>query len=241
MLILEAMKLTIRDISRLFDVSPKVIYTWIKNEDLPAYRIKEQYRFNQVDVLEWAISKKISFRPDLVHESDTGESASSFVSLVKALETGGVHYHVPSHDKVSVMRAVVALLPLPPDMDREFATQVFLAREEMGSTAIGEGFAIPHSRTPIVFHVDHPLLTLCFLEKPVDFDAIDGLPVHTIFALICPNISSHLGLLSQLGYALHNQIFKRMLKERASQDELLAKIRKIESRIPSLAAEKKKT
>ncbi|HSA58610.1 MAG TPA: PTS sugar transporter subunit IIA [bacterium] len=234
------MKLTIRDVSRLLDVTPRVIYKWIKEENLPAYRIKERYRFNHVDVLDWATSKKKPFRPELVQESDSGGSSTFSVSLEKALEAGGVHYNVPNHDKASVMRAVVHRLPLPADVDREFAAQVLLAREDLGSTAIGEGFAIPHARNPIVFHVDSPLLTLCFLEKPVDFDAIDGLPVHTIFALICPNINSHLGMLSQLAYALHNQIFKRLLKERASQEELLAKIRKIESRLPSLAAEKKK-
>jgi PTS system nitrogen regulatory IIA component len=234
------MKLTIRDVSRLLDVSPRVIYKWIKEENLPAYRIKERYRFNHVDVLDWATSKKIPFRPELAQESDAGGSSSPSVSLEKALEVGGVHYNVPNHDKASVMRAVVSRLPLPADVDREFATQVLLAREDLGSTAVGEGFAIPHARNPIVFHVDHPLLTLCFLEKPVDFDAIDGLPVHTIFALICPNINSHLSLLSQLAYALHDQNFKRLLKDRASQEDLLAKIKKIESRLPSLAAEKKK-
>ncbi len=233
------MKLTIRDISRLFDVSPKVIYQWIKESGLPAYHIKERYRFNQVDVLEWATSNKIPFKPEFVRDSSTGTASVSAISLERALEAGGIHYHVPNHDKVTVMRAVVARLPLPPDVDREFAAQMLLAREDLGSTAIGEGFAIPHTRNPIVFHVDHPLLTLCFLEKPVDFDAIDGLPVHTLFALICPNINNHLTLLSQLAYALNNQVFKRMLKERASKEELLAKVRKIESRFPALAAEKK--
>lgn len=235
------MKLTIRDVSRLFDVSPRVIYKWIKQENLPAYQIKERYRFNHADVLEWATSKKIPFRPQLVHASDTGGSSGTSVSIEKALEAGGIHYHVPNHDKVSVMRAVVSCLPLPADVDREFVAQVLLAREDLGSTAIGEGIAIPHTRNPIVFHVDDPLLTLCFLEKPVDFDAIDGLPVHTIFALICPNINNHLGLLSQLAYALNNQVFKRMLRERAPREDLLAKIRKIESRLPTLTGEKKKT
>jgi PTS system nitrogen regulatory IIA component len=227
------MKLTIRDVARLFEVSPKVVYRWIKEDELPAYQIKERYRFNHVDVLEWATSKKIPFRPELAHASDSSRFPSSTVSLEKALETGGVHYSVPGHDKASVMRAVVDRLPLPPDVDREFVTQMLLAREGLGSTAIGEGFAVPHTRNPIVFHVDHPLLTLCFLEKPVDFDAIDGQPVHTIFALICPNINNHLTLLSQLAYALNNKNFKRMLKERSSKEDLLAKTRKIQSRFSS--------
>lgn len=234
------MKLTVTDVARLLDVSTQTIYKWIKEENFPAYRIKDRYRFNRVDVLEWATSKKVHFRPELVHKSDAAESAISEISLEKALEAGGVHYNVPNHDKVSVMRAVVSRLPLPSDVDREFAAQVLLARESLGSTAIGEGIAIPHTRNPIVFHVDQPLLTLCFLEKPVDFDAIDGLPVHTVFALICPNINSHLGLLSHLAYALKDPAFKRMLNARASREELLAQLKKIESQIPPPSTGKKK-
>lgn len=234
------MKLTIRDVSHLLEVSPQTIYKWIKEENFPAFRNKDRYRFNRVDVLEWAASRKIHFRPELVHPSDAAEPSKT-VSLEKALEAGGVHYHVPNHDKASVMREVVSRLPLPPDVDREFAAQVLLAREDIGSTAIGDGFAIPHTRNPIVFHVDHPLLTLCFLEKPVDFGAVDELPVHTIFALICPNINNHLGLLSHLAYALKDPVFKGMLKARATREELLAQMRKIESQIPTSPAVKRKT
>src|ERR1019366_3814165 len=107
-----------------------------------------------------------------------------------------IHYNVLGHDKVSAMREVVARIPLPADVDREFATQVLLAREDLGSTAIGDGFAIPHTRNPIVFHVERPLLTACFLEQPVDFGAVDGIAVHTLFALVCPMVSGHLALLS---------------------------------------------
>lgn len=232
------MKLTIRDVSRLLGVSPKVIYKWIKERNLPAYRIKERYRFNQVDVLDWATLNKTPFHHEFAPASETSGPVRASVSIEKALTNGGIHYRVPSHDKTSVIRAVVSLLPLPDDVDREFAAQVLLAREDLGSTAIGEGFAIPHARNPLVFQVDHPTLTLCFLENPVDFDAIDGLPVHTIFALISPNINAHLGLLSQLGYALHDQGFKQMLGDRAAKEDILAKIKNIESRFPALAKEK---
>ena len=199
------MKLTIRDVSYLLNVSPRTIYKWISEEDLPAYRIKERFRFNRVDVLEWATAKKIPFSPELVHGPEFGQPLSKPAnSLVQALEAGGVHYNVPNHDKVAVIKAVVARLPLPSDVDRDFASQVLLAREDLGSTAIGDGIAIPHTRNPLVFHVEQPIVTLCFLESPVDFSSVDGLPVHTVFAIVCPTINSHLALLSRLAYALKN-------------------------------------
>lgn len=235
------MKLTIKDVTYLFDVSPETIYKWIKEDDLPAYRIKERYRFNPVDILEWAIANKVSYRSELAQMLQTHETPAKLsTSLVHALEAGGVHYEVPNHNKAAVMRAVVDRLALPSDVDREFAAQVFLAREDLGSTAFGDGIAIPHPRNPLVFHVERPLLTLCFLEHPVDFDAMDGQPVHTIFALVCPTVKSHLTLLSRLAFALKDATFQQLLTARASRDALVAHLRRLESQ-PADGGERTKT
>lgn len=226
------MKLTIKEVTQLFDVSPHTIYQWIKEDEFPAYRIKERYRFNPVDILEWAIANKVPYRAELVHMPDAGgTSTKPSNSLVQALEAGGVHYQVPNHNKASVIRAVVDRLPLPTDVDREFALQMILAREHLGSTALGDGIAIPHPRNPLVFQIDHPLLTLCFLESPVDFDAVDGQPVHTIFALVCPTIKNHLILLSRLAFALKDATFRQLITARGSREDVLTQLRHLESRM----------
>ena len=59
---------------------------------------------------------------------------------------------------------------------REFLYQILLARESLGSTGIGDGVAIPHVRNPVVLHVSEPVVTLSFLETPIDFHALDGKP-----------------------------------------------------------------
>ena len=224
------MKLTIKEVTHLFDVSPKTIYKWIAEDGFPAYRIKERYRFNHVDILEWATDKKVSFRAELVHRPEpVGNSPRPSNSLVHALESGGIHHKVPSRDKAAVIREVVARLPLPSDVDREFAAQVLLAREDLGSTAIGGGIAIPHTRNPLVFHVGHPLLTLCFLESPVDFNAVDSKPVDTVFALVCPTINSHLTLLSRLAFALKDPAFHKLIAAKSSGEDLLIQLRRLES------------
>src|ERR1700752_1491992 len=61
--------------------------------------------------------------------------------------------------------------------------EVLLERERLGTTGIGHGTAIPHGRMP-----DLPQLHALFarLEKPIDFEAIDGQPVDLIFLLLTP-------------------------------------------------------
>jgi nitrogen PTS system EIIA component len=58
-----------------------------------------------------------------------------------------------------------------------------LKREELGSTGIGKGVAIPHARLP---DLQRPYGLLAKLRQPIEFDAIDGLPVDILFVLLLP-------------------------------------------------------
>ena len=79
-----------------------------------------------------------------------------------------------------------------------------------------------------MLHLARPLVTLCFLERPVDFGAIDGQPVTTLFTLISPTVRAHLHLLSRLGYALRDPDFKNAILRQASRDEILEALRRVE-------------
>ena len=103
------------------------------------------------------------------------------------------------------MTAAVEKLQLPAHVDRAVIFDMLLAREKLGSTGIGEGFAIPHVRDPIVLRVRHPQVTLFLLEQPIEFGAVDQRPVHTLFLAVTPTIKSHLLILSHLGMVLHDQ------------------------------------
>jgi PTS system nitrogen regulatory IIA component len=117
---------------------------------------------------------------------------------------------------------VVETMRLPAEVDREFLYEVLLAREALASTAIGDGIAIPHVRNPVILHLERPLVTLCFLERAVDFGALDGQPVGTLFTLISPTVRAHLHLLSRLSFALRNPRFREAVLGQATREEILA-------------------
>lgn len=224
------MQLSVKDAARFLNVSEKTIYRWIKQEVIPAYRINEQFRFNRAELLEWATSRRIQIAPDIFTEDEP--SKVPLPSLSDALKTGGTAYRIGGSDKPTVLRAVVDVLNLPEEVNREFLYQVLLARETLGSTGIGDGIAIPHVRNPVILHVSRPTVTLCFLEHPIDFKAIDGQPVSVLFTLISPTVRAHLHLLSRLGFVLQNQEFKSALKRQASRDELMDALSRAEGAIP---------
>ena len=121
------------------------------------------------------------------------------------------------------------MLPLPEGIDRELVLHLFRAREASASTAIGDGIAIPHVRNPIVLNVSLPTLTLAFLERPVDFGALDGNPVHVLFSMISPTNRSHLQLLSRLSFALHDERLRKAVARQAAHEEITAELRRVEA------------
>jgi len=224
------MQLTVRDAARIMNVSEKTIYRWINQGSLPAYRVNEQYRFNRAELLEWATSKKINVSVEIFQEPES--TSAVLPGFVDALETGGIFYRLAGGDKESVLRAVVETMRLPDEVDREFLFRVLLAREALGSTGIGDGIAIPHVRNPVVLHVPRPSICLCFLEKPIDFDSIDGLPVFALFSMISPTVRAHLHLLSRLSFALHDSGFKNAITRQAPREEILEAARRVETSLP---------
>lgn len=221
------MQLRVRDVARILKVSEKKVYQWVKAGGLTAQHVNGQLRFNRTELLEWATSRNLSVSAELFSESDP--ETAPLAGLTEALETGGVFHDVDGADKATVLRAVVERMQLPAEVDREFLFNVLLAREALGSTAVGDGIAIPHVRNPIVLHVSQPTITLCFLKTPIDFGALDHKPVSILFSMVSPSIRVHLHLLSRLGFVLRDRGFKKLLAARGDREAILAAVRALES------------
>lgn len=221
------MQLSIRDLTKLLNTSEAEVTRWIKQRGLPAQQIRGQYRLNRADLLEWASTNRVKVSLDLFDnlENDTEPAPS----LAEALEAGGIVYHLPDTNRERALHALVQVLPVPDGVDRGMLLRLFLAREASASTAVGDGIALPHVRNPIVLNVNRPTVTLCFLEKPVDFGALDRKPVHVLFSLICPTMRTHLQLLARLSHALHDAPFKDVVLHQGTQAAILKELRRVEA------------
>jgi len=94
-----------------------------------------------------------------------------------------------------------------------------IAREKLGSTAIGEGIAIPHSR---LSECTDTLGALFVLQDPIDFDSIDRKPVDIVFVLLVPAEATeqHLQTLSMLAQKFNEEDFRQSLRSAQSSEEL---------------------
>lgn len=217
------MQLTIRDAARCLGVGEDLLHRWIKRGELPAALVDDQYRLNRVELLEWAAAHKMPVSAEILEEPGAIAPAQRVSEAVRA---GGIHYSLAGTDVASVLRAMVAVLPLPADADRELVYQMLLAREKLGSTALGNGIAVPHPRSPIVAHLDRPAVSICFPERPLPF--ADGEPVHTLCVLTSPSVKSHLRLLASLVAVLRDPALPPRLEARARREEILGEIERVE-------------
>jgi PTS system nitrogen regulatory IIA component len=104
------------------------------------------------------------------------------------------------------------------DLDAESIYRALLAREKLGSTAVGEGVAIPHSRDD---HCGDAAGCLITLEEPIDFAAADGKAVDIVFVLLVPAeaTQNHLNILAGLATALSNSDIRSTLRDAKTAEQ----------------------
>jgi nitrogen PTS system EIIA component len=99
--------------------------------------------------------------------------------------------------------------------------EVLLQRERLGSTGIGGGVAIPHAK---LTKLDKLVGVFARLEKPIDFDALDGEPVDLVFALLAPEAAGadHLKALARIARLLRDPKIAQQLRAVANSDQIFA-------------------
>ena len=222
------MLISVKDAAELLNVSTKTIYRWIAASEIPFIRAGSQYRFSRADLLAWATQYGRMPRPESIHEPDISES--NLPSLEEALKDGGIFYRIGGALPEEVIEEVVSVMNVPAGVDREYLYKALSAREKLASTGVGEGVAIPHMRHPLP-NADRASLTLAFLSQPVDWNAIDSIPINVVFVLVCPTMRSHLHLLSHLSFVLRDKRWRNLLKKQSARSELLLGIADAERRL----------
>jgi len=218
------MRITVHDAASFLGTTDERIYDWIESEDLPAYKMNDQYQINRSELLEWATARKFPVSPELFSEADEDQ----IPTIAASLERGRILHGLTGSTREEVLRNVVYKLPLNNDDDREMLLHLLLARESIGSTTVGDGIAIPHVRNPIVLETDEPLLSLYFIQPPMDFGAIDGKPIYALFVMVCPTIHVHLQMLARLAHLLRQQDFRECIRSMAPQEEILVVAKRLE-------------
>jgi mannitol/fructose-specific phosphotransferase system IIA component (Ntr-type) len=134
-----------------------------------------------------------------------------------------IRAEITADDKQGVIREMVqALLEANKVAQSEYESIVkaIMKREELGSTGIGRGVAVPHTKHP---SIDRLVGTVAVSSEGVDFDSLDGEKVHLFFLLISPpdRPSDHLRALENVSRQLRDETFCKFLKQAKSPEDIL--------------------
>ena len=109
------------------------------------------------------------------------------------------------------------------NVDSDSMVKVLLEREKLGSTGIGDGIAIPHGKLP---GLENLVVSFGRSKEGIEFDSLDGKPVHIFFLLMAPENSAgqHLKALAKISRMLKEETFRNDLMKMQTSDEIYSLI-----------------
>jgi fructose-specific phosphotransferase system IIA component len=133
-----------------------------------------------------------------------------------------IRTNLDAREKKDVIRAMAtSLLEAKKinEQDYESIVEAILKREELGSTGIGRGVAVPHTKHP---SIDKLIGTVAVSEEGVNFDSLDGEKVHLLFLLVSPpdRPGDHLRALENISRQLRDDTFCRFLKQSKKPEDV---------------------
>lgn len=142
-----------------------------------------------------------------------------FCDFVKG---SAIRAEIAAQDKEGVIRELVASLVTAGMLDSDSQASIveaIMKREELGSTGIGRGIAVPHTKHP---SVDRLVGTVGVSQEGVDFKSLDGEKVHLFFLLVSPpdRPGDHLRALENISRQLRDETFCRFLKQSKSSEDI---------------------
>lgn len=137
------------------------------------------------------------------------------MKFVDFVSRDAIRTSIDVDDKEQVIQAMATALLESGKISEDQHTSIVeavLKREELGSTGIGRGVAVPHTKHPSVSEL---VGTVAVSEEGVDFDSLDGEKVHLLFLLISPpdRPGDHLRALENISRQLRDDTFCRFLKQ----------------------------
>jgi PTS system nitrogen regulatory IIA component len=226
------MKLPMQTVADALALPVSTVKRWIRQGRIPIQRSGNDVVFSNTALEKWAGTHNLSFSLD--NTPADRHLPETLDSLASAMERGKVFHRIAGVDAAAALRSAVDATDfLAPDI-RDELYEKLIQRERLASTGIGNGIAIPHPRDPLSQPPESPVIITCFLEKPINFNAIDDLPVFVYFLLISPTVKHHLHLLSRLSYCIRDSAFVAFLNGHPDLAELVSRVAAFEEQLDAL-------
>lgn len=203
--------LTIEEVASYLRVSERTVYDWAQKGEIPSGKIGTVWRFKKSEIERW-VNERLSPNSRLT-------PANTAIQIKNILSPSRVIF-INQATKNDALTELAANLGQAPQVkfERELQSEI-LKREELMSTAIGRGIAIPHVRLSSVTDL---VMSVGICNPPIaDFQPLDGLPVN-ILIMIAAAYNQHSYYLQTLSYLSgklkNNELRASILAAKTEQD-----------------------
>lgn len=236
------MDLKINDVAELLNVPTETIRHWISEGKIPHYQIKGEFLISRSELQDWMISHKLDhtgsaspFSSRTAGEDDVGsptrmKGGSQQFGLFRAIHKGDVLHNVGGTTKEEAIRTTMRQTAKHLNVDADVISELLLDRERLMPTALSNGIAVPHTRDTLLSnHQD--AVVVAFLKHPLEYGALDGKSVHTLFFLFACEDKRHLHLLAKIAHLSNQSEALELFKRQPSKEQLLSYVKEWENRM----------
>ena len=228
--------LTIQEVAKLLGTDVRRVERMAKRGQIPHQKIGGQFRFNRAEITEWLQQTMGAMSHDHLAEVDAGittqrQTPENEAIIAPLLRIETVSTNLGSRTKSSTLRELVALAEKTGQvLDAPSLLEAVIHREELLSTAIGGGFAIPHPRRPLPDAIAGPVLVVARTSQGIVFGAPDGRLTTLFFLTASQDDRHHLHTLARLFRMLGDEKFVTRLEAAGTPGEMidLLKTRELE-------------
>ncbi|WP_147615898.1 PTS sugar transporter subunit IIA [Treponema pectinovorum] len=196
--------LTIEEVAKYLRVSERTVYDWAQKGEIPSGKIGTVWRFKKTEIEKW-VNERLS-------SNQKKEAASPAVIVKNILSPERIVFINHSTKRDALVELANNLSTAPQVKYKDELISEILKREELMSTAIGRGIAIPHVRLSSV--TDLVMSVGICQNNLIDYQSIDEIPVR-ILIMIAAAYNQHTYYLQTLSF------FSSKLKEKVLRDKLL--------------------
>lgn len=215
--------LTPKEVAALLGLPYITIQRWEHQGKIPFKIINHEKCYREKEILEWARRHDL---PVKQVKSVSKKTATGILSA--AINRGGIYDDLNGKDVYTVLENALKQLDFVSFTDREMVFNELLNREELASTGIGKGIAIPHTRNRLDLGLEETRVAVFFLKNPIDYNSIDSAPVRVLFMIFTPNTRVHLKILSRISFLLQNDQLLDVLNQQNRNNDLISVITEIE-------------
>ena len=221
--------MTLSELAEYLRVAEKSVVRMVKRGDIPGAKVASQWRFVRDVIDDWLMSRMQSIPPsDLTRFLETAERVplsrlTSPALIAPTLEPGS---------KQDVLRQLVAPVGdggFIADADSMLAG--LMAREELVSTAIARGVALPPLRDPQDAPVQRPLMVVGRCPQGTDFAALDAEPTTLFFLVLANTEVLHLRVMAELSLLLRDPATATRLRAAETPDDVMGVIIEREQKV----------